>query len=190
MSSGWGYGASPLELLACQAMVAGLVYLDEFTYSTSWIAGTSSALTASGDVTRPIQINSDSDFIAQEYNLTTTGSTADFVGGLGDFLIQITRAGSGRNIMDNPQRVLNFCGNYAFTGSKFDPANGIGANQPGRLTISSLYQGNSTVQIRLVNLSPTFNPVRVDFAMKGFKCFYQTNASGQTGNRQQIFHAL
>ena len=190
MSTGYGYGSSPLELLACSAMLSGLVYLDEFTYSCSWVAGTSSALTPSGDVTQNIQINSDSDFIAQTYNLVASGNTVGTIAGLPDLMIQITRAGSGRNIMDQPQRTLNFLGNFWSGGNNADPVFSSNANHPGWLSISSLYQGNSTVSIRLQNPSTTFAPLRVDFAMKGFKCFYQTNANGQTGNRQQIFHAL
>ena len=190
MSTGYGYGSSPLELLAASAMLSGLVYLDEFTYSCSWIAGTSSALVPNGDVTQNIQINSDSDFIAQTYNLVASGTQAGTIAGLPDFLITITRAGSGRNIMDQPQRVLNFCGNYWAGGNNSDPTFSSLANTPGWLSISSLYQGNSTVSVRLQNPSSTFAPLRVDFAMKGFKAFYQTNAQGVTGNRQQIFHAL
>jgi hypothetical protein len=171
-------------------MIGGLVYLDEFTYSTTWLANTPTALGAGGDVTTTIQINSDSDFIAQEYSLVSNGATVNDVAGLPDFLITITRSGSGRNIMNNPQRVLNFLGNYWNGGNAGTnvPQSGF-ANWPGRLPISSLYQGNSTVQIRLQN--PTsLVPFRVDFSMRGFKCFYQTNSAGQTGNRQQIFHAL
>lgn len=180
-----GYGSSPLEILACQAMVAGLVYLDEFTYSATWQAGSPTALlpAPNGDKTVNIQINSDSDFIAQEYNICTDLETANLFGGFPDFLIQITRSGSGRNIMDQPQRTANFCGNYSL--SPEVPS----ANNPGRLSITSLYQGNSTIGVRLINRS-TEAPFRVDFAMKGFKVFYQTNSAGQTGNRQQIFHAL
>lgn len=186
----YGYGASPLEILACQAMVAGLIYTDEFTYSTSWISGTPTALLPGGDVTTSIQINSDSDFIAQEYNLVSSGPDVNTVQGLPDFLITLTRAGSGREIMNNPQRVLTFCGNYLGYVSGATAPLVLGANNPGRLSITSLYQGNSTVRIRLQNPSTTLTPFRVDFAMKGFKVFYQTAANGQTGNRQQIFHAL
>lgn len=188
----YGYGTSPLELLACQAMVEGLVYLDEFTYSTSWQAGTPTALGPAGDVTTTIQINSDSDFIAQEYNLFTNGATANDIGGLADFLITITRAGSGRNIMNQAQKTMNLCGNYlGFSPQGANPPNVVlGANNPGRLPITSLYQGNSTVSIRLQNQSTTFAPWRVDFAMRGFKVFYQTARNGRTGNRQDIFHAL
>lgn len=180
----WGYGSSPLELMACQAMLQGLVYLDEFTYSCFWQIGTPSALGPGGDVTQTIQINSDSDFVAQEYNLVTD-SPIDQAVALPDFFIQITRAGSGRNIMNQPQRVANFCGNYAgYHGSNQN------ANFPGKLSITSLYQGNSTVQVRLQNRSTSFTPGRVDFAAKGFKVFYQANKQGQVGNRQDIFHAL
>jgi hypothetical protein len=185
----FGYGSSPLELMACQAMLQGLVYLDEFTYSTFWQAGTSSALLPNGDNTQRIQINSDSDFIAQQYNLVSSGTSLDMVGGLSDFMITITRAGSGRDIMNNPQRVLNFCGNYWNGGNVGDGTFSSLANFPGYLPITSLYQGNSTVSIRLQNPT-TFAPARVDFAMKGFKVFYQTSRSGVTGNRQDIFHAL
>jgi len=170
--------------MACNAMLACLVYLDEFTYSCFWQAGTPSALPPGGDVTQTIQINSDSDFVAQEYNLTTDTGIDQTVA-LPDFFIQITRAGSGRNIMNMPQRVANFCGNYA--GYSATTQN---ANFPGKLSITSLYQGNSTVQVRLQNRSTTFSPARVDFAMKGFKTFYQANKQGQVGNRQDIFHAL
>lgn len=182
----FGYGSSPLEILACQAMVSGLVYLDEFTYSTFWQAGTDTALAAGGDKTTRIQINSDSDFIAQQYNLYVTGGGGDDIVGLDDYFITITRAGSGRDIMNNPQKVFNFLGNY-FRGNQSVIANGT--NTPGWKSITSLYQGNSTVSIRLQNPT-TRTPFRVEFAMVGFKVFYQTNRAGQTGNRQDIFHAL
>jgi hypothetical protein len=183
----WGYGSSPLELLACQAMVQGLVYLDEFSYSTFWEAGTSSELTAGTDKTQRIQINSDSDFIAQRYNLFANGATLDEILGLPDYLITITRAGSGRDVMNNPIKTQNFCGNF-FNGMG-SSALGNSANFPGYLPITSLYQGNSTVSIRLQNTT-SLTPARVEFVMSGFKVFYQTNRQGQVGNRQDIFHAL
>jgi hypothetical protein len=168
-------------------MIQGLVYLDEFTYSTFWQAGTSSALQVGGDNTQRIQINSDSDFIAQSYNMFVTGGQGgDDIVGLDSYLITITRAGSGRDIMNNPQSVFNLVGNY-FDGNQSVIANAV--NFPGYLPITSLYQGNSTVSIRLQN--PTSRaPFRVEFAMRGFKVFYQTSRDGRTGNRQDIFHAL
>lgn len=185
----YGFGSSPLELLARDAMVQGLVYLDEFTYSAVWQAGTNTALTQGGDKTVNIQINSDSDFIAQQYQLIAEGEEPDSIVGLANFLITITRAGSGRDIMNQAQKVQNLCGNYLGFGEGATSAP-YGANFAGYLPITSLYQGNSTVAIRLQNPSQTFAPRRVDFAMRGFKVFYQTARDGRTGNRQDIFHAL
>lgn len=173
-----GFGTSPLEILASAAMLKGLCYLDEFTYSVSWIAGTTTALGAS--VTVPIQlfINSDSDFIAQEYNLVSY-SALDTIIVSPDYLISIVRSGSGRELMNQQQHVANLCGNYRSNS----------ASAPGKNPISSLYQGNLNVTISLTNRTVTASNF-AQFSMRGFKVFYQTNAQGQTGNRQDIFHAL
>lgn len=173
-----GFGTSPLEVMASAAMLKGLCYLDEFTYSASWIAGTNTALGASATVDVQVFINSDSDFIAQEYNLTAW-TNLDTILVSPDYLISIIRSGSGRELMNQAQHVGNFAGNYR----------SASANFPGKNPISSLYQGNLNVTIRLANRTVTAAN-RVDFAMRGFKVFYQTNAQGQTGNRQDIFHAL
>jgi len=173
-----GFGTSPLEVMASAAMLKGLVYLDEFTYSAVWLAGTPTALGANATVDVQIQINSDSDFIAQEYNLVAY-TAVDTIYVSPDFLISIIRSGSGRELMNQQQHVGNLCGNYR----------SASANFPGKNPISSLYQGNLTTTIRLTNR--TGNAInRVDFAMRGFKTFYQTNALGQAGNRQDIFHSL
>jgi len=172
------YGSSPLELLASAAMLKGLAYLDEFTYSAAYLTGTPTSLLSGATVDVQLQINSDSDFVAQEYNLTAWSAVGTLTP-LPDILITIIRSGSGREIFNQFQHVANICGNYFATDR----------NYPGKMPISSLYQGNLTVTVRLQNRSAVnFN--RVDFCMRGFKVFYQTNATGQTGNRQDIFHAL
>lgn len=173
-----GFGTSPLEVMASAAMLKGLCYLDEFVYSASWITGTNTALGASATVDVQVFINSDSDFIAQEYNLVAW-TALDTILVSPDYLISIVRSGSGRELMNQQQHVGNFAGNYR----------SASANFPGKNPISSLYQGNLNVTIRLTNRTVTAAN-RVDFAMRGFKVFYQTNAQGQTGNRQDIFHAL
>jgi hypothetical protein len=173
-----GFGTSPLEVMASAAMLKGLVYLDEFTYSWSWIAGTPTALAASSTQDVQIFINSDSDFIAQEYNLTAW-TALDTILPSPDYLLTIIRSGSGRELMNQAQHVGNICGNYRSTSANF----------PGKMPCSSLYQGNLNVTARLQNRTVTAAN-RVDLAMRGFKVFYQTNALGQTGNRQDIFHAL
>lgn len=170
------FGASPLEVLAREAMIQGLVYCDEFTYSISFAQNTPLALGANADVTGSFNINSDSDFICQQYNAMA------FAGGqvvnCPNIRITITRSGSGRLIMSNPIHLCNMFGSYCMTNSIV-----------GTMPISSLYQGNMSVQIRLQNLSSTAFDF-VDLSWRGFKVFYQTNQSGATGNRQDIFHAL
>lgn len=172
-----GFGTSPLELMACDAMLQGLAFLDEFTYSATWLTATTTALGANATVDVQIQINGDSDFVAQEYNLTGWSAVNTIVAAP-DLLISIVRSGSGREIMNQEQHVANICGGYFSTRS-----------EPGRLPCSSLYQSQNTIRVRLQDRSGVaWN--RVDFAMRGFKVFYQTNAQGQTGTRQGIFHAL
>lgn len=172
------FGTSPLELMATDAMLKGLVYLDEFAYSAAFIAGTTTALAASGTTDVQIQINNDADFIALEYNLTAW-SALDTIIAAPDYLLTVIRSGSGREIFNQPQPVSNICGNYRSTSASF----------PGKAPISALYQSNLTVTVRLQNRTVTAAN-RVDFTMRGFKAFYQTNADGLTGTRQMIFHAL
>ena len=176
------FGTSPLEIMATAAMLKGLCYLDEFTYGARFDPTVTTGLPANGAQTVGININSDSDFIAIQYNLEAF-SAAGAIVNQPDLLLLLTRSGAGRNIMDQAVPIINFCGNYAFTDR----------NYPGFLPISSLYQGNGNVQVQLTNRTATnFNTgtARIDFTMRGFKVFYQTNAQGQTGNRQDIFHAL
>ncbi len=176
-----GFGTSPLELMACDAMLKGIVYLDEFIYSASWIAGTATALGSLATIQVQIQINGDSDFVAQEMNLTAIDTAQG--GGVGDcvdcpdLLLTVTRAGSGREIMNQAQHVINICGNY-FT-----------AHYPAHKPMPGLYAANNIISVTLQNRTTTaFN--RVDLALPGFKVFYITNAQGQTGDRRSVFHAL
>lgn len=177
------FGTSPLELMACDAMLKGLVYCDEFTYSAAWISGTPTALGALATVDVPIQVNSDSDFIVQEQNFAAIVLESDSPDALHtcvecpDLLVTVIRAGSGREIMNQAQHITNFFGNYWM------------AQFPGRKAITSLWQSNNTITIRLQNRT-TIAFDRVDIAFGGFKVFYQTNADGQQGNRQQVFHAF
>jgi hypothetical protein len=177
------FGTSPLELMACDAMLQGLVYIDEFTYSAAWISGTQTALGALATVDVPIQINSDSDFIVQEQNLSaivvTVASPEDLHECVTcpDLLLTIIKAGSGREVMNQAQHVTNILGNY------------WSAQFPGRKGTTAIWQSNNTVTCRLQNrTSIAFD--RVDIAFNGFKVFYQTNAAGQQGTRQSIFHAF
>ena len=79
--------------------------------------------------------------------------------------------------MNQAQPVINVFGNY------------WSAQFPGRKPVTALWQGNGTVTVRLQNRTTTVFD-RIDITFSGFKVFYQTNAQGQTGTRQGIFHAF
>lgn len=165
-----GYGTSPLELMASNAMLAGEVFLESFTYSAAWITGTGTALGASASQEVQTVINSDADFMIQEVNCTALTAVGTFLA-VPDYLILIVIAGAGRQIMNQAQMVANFCGSY-------------NSNQiPCRLPMPKLVQAANTVSTTLTNRTAVAAN-RADVMYRGFKVFY----SG--GNRQQIFHVL
>lgn len=165
-----GYGTSPLELMASDAMLRGEVFLEHFTYSASWITGTATALAANGTTEVQININGDSDFMIQEMNLTGLTAAGTFLA-VPDYLLLVTIAGAGRQIMNQAQHVANACGSY-------------NAGQvPGRLPMPKLVQAANAIACNLTNRTATAANF-AQLSLKGFKVFY----SG--GNRQQIFHVL
>jgi hypothetical protein len=170
------FGVSPLEIMACDAMLQGLVFLDEFVYSAAWIKGTSTELPALGTIDVQVQINSDSDFIFQESNLVSF--VEDDILDNPNYLLTVIRAGSGREVMNQAQHVLNITGSHQSLG-----------RVPGRKPMPGLIQANSTLTCRLQNLTSDV-PDRVDLALIGFKVFYTVAPTGGQGNRQTIFHAL
>lgn len=172
-----GFGVSPLELMACEAMLKGVAFLDEFVYSGAWILGTATELKALQTVDVQIQINSDSDFIFQECDLISFFDS-DILDNP-NYLLTIIRAGSGREVMNQAQHVLNITGSHQSLG-----------RVPGRKPTPGFIQANSSLTLRLQNLTSDV-PDRVDIALIGFKVFYITNPqTGEVGNRQAIFHAL
>lgn len=166
------FGTSPLELMACEAMLQGLVFIDEFTYSARFTSAT--ALASLNQAQIDILINGDSDFIVQEQNFLAYDATPTLVADP-NVLITVTRGGSGRQMMSQSQSLLTWGGNYS------------GAKVPGRKPAPGFFLKSQTISIKLENLTTTnFN--RIDIAFKGFKVFYITNNQGQTGDRTQIFH--
>jgi hypothetical protein len=154
-------------------MVQGQIYIETFTYSAAWIAGTATALLASATMEVDIQINGDSDFVAQEMNMTVLSSaTPPVLIPSQPLLVTITRAGSGRQIVNQAQNVFNLFGSYQ-TGFV-----------PSRVPMPFLVQASNILAVTLQNLSSTVAPGRVDIAFTGFKVFYTG------GNRQQVFHVL
>jgi hypothetical protein len=176
-----GFGTSPLELLASEAMLANLVYCDEFYYSAAWIGGTSTQMGALDTVEVQIQINADSDFIVQGYQLVAF-SDADTIVDNPNFVLTLTRAGSGRQVMNQSQHVL------ALTGS------GQNGRFPSRKGMPAIVQSNNALSCKLQNLSNTdYSGAggRIDLTLEGFKVFYTTDPrTGQQGDRVKIFHVL
>lgn len=165
-----GFGTSPLELMASDAMLRGEIFCEAFTYSAAYITATNTALAANGTTEVQTQINSDSDFVIQEINVTSTTAAGTFLA-VPDYLILIVIAGAGRQIMNQAQMVANFAGSY-------------NSNQiPGRLPMPKLVQASNTISTTLTNRTAVAAN-RADVMYKGFKIFYTG------GNRQQIFHVL
>lgn len=175
-----GFGISPLEIMATEAELQGLVWLDEFTYSADWIIGTSTALGAAATVDVQILINGDSDFIPQERNIVAFDNGHAIVPDP-NLKVTVTRGGSGRQVMNQAQHVLNYFGSYA--SNKF----------PGRQPFPTLLGNSQILTVKLQNLSTVvFDLVSISFT--GMKVFYlQTkDKDGKivTGNRQDIFHVM
>ncbi len=170
-----GFGTSPLELMACEAMLQGLCYLDEFVYSARFVVGTPTALPATGTNTVQIQINDDADFISQMNNATVIASDHDCEP-CPNMLVNIVRAGSGREVMNQPQHIQNIMGNF------------WSGNFPAYKPMPGLIQKKNTLTVQIQNLSSDA-PDLVEIAFIGFKVFYTQNQNGEVGNRKAIFHA-
>ena len=162
------YGTSPLEIMAAEAMLKGLVYLDQFTYPAVFTGAT--ALGSLGTAQVQIQINGDSDFICQEIDFTCFTNTTTINASL-NALMTITRAGSGRELMSQPVHIQNMAGNY------------WNNSVPGKLPMPGLIQMSNVLTVTLQNLRAQAEG-RVDVAFRGFKVFYTG------GDRRNIFHAL
>lgn len=168
------FGSSPIELMAMQAMLQGLVYCQAFVYSAVWFGTT--ALGANGTVNIPTQITADSDFVVQRMNLTSWSAAGTLIADP-DYTLLLTINGSGRQLMDQPQTVQNLVGNFT--------SNKVPADWP----FPYLIQANNTVTAQLVNRTGTASN-RADLSYVGFKVYYLTDQNGSPTTRQQVFHAL
>jgi hypothetical protein len=166
-----GYGTSPLELIAADAMLREEIYCEWFTYSASFVAGTPQALAAGGQATQQTNIDGDSDFIVQMLNASVFDDDDEFVVSP-NMSILIIAAGSGRQIMDAPVPFTNVLG--SFGESRF----------PHQMCFPRLFGSKGTVTTQLLNREG-FAPNRVDVNYIGFKVFYTKDKT-----RQQIFHVL
>ncbi len=171
-----GFGVSPLEIMASDAYLRGLCWCDEFMYSAIF-SGTT-ALAASVNMSVQILINGDSDFIVQERDLVAF-SADHAIAPDPNIEVTLVRGGSGREVMNQPQHVLNTFGSFASN------------KQPGRMPFSAFLGRAQILTVKLNNLS-TVAFERIDVTFKGFKVFYlqSTDKNGNivTGNSQNIFH--
>lgn len=165
---GMGFGSSPLELMATNAMLLGQIYCEMFTYSAVWLTGTGSALGANGTTDVQIQINSDSDFVVQEMEFLSWSAAGTIIA-LPDYLLSLTVAGSGRQLQNQAQAVRLLAGSYATS------------DNPCKLPFPRILQMNNTLTCTLVNRTGTAAN-RAELALRGFKVFYTG------GSRQNIFH--
>lgn len=178
------YGSSPLELMARDAMLAGYIFCDNFTYSAEWLTGTATALGANATVPVSIQIDSDADFLIQSVNLVAyaTGTPPTLIADP-NYRVLLTSAGSGRQLMNQAQHVGTYCGNYQSN------------HVPGALNFPKFLAANSRLQCTITNLTSTAAD-SVELGLRGFKIYYiddiqrARQENRQLATRQTIFHAL
>ena len=152
------YGGSPIEFLACEAMLRGKAILQFFTYSAAFLTGTNSALAASGTTEVGIQLNNDADFVCQRLAVTSTTAAGTFLA-VPDYTILLVAQGSGKQLMNQAQMIANMAG--SFNSNQF--------NQ--NLPFPLLLQKASTLSVQLVNRTATAAN-RADVALIGFKIYY------------------
>lgn len=168
------FGTSPIEIMACNAMLQGLVYCYGFHYSALFFGATALGASATANVTT--QITSDSDFVIQRINLVSF-TAVDTPEVNPDYTLLLTIAGNAVNLMDQPQHVNNICGNFEDN------------RVPNDLTFPILIPANNNLAAQLVNRSAVAaNYVQITYA--GFKVKYLGHQDGTPTTRQEVFHVL
>jgi hypothetical protein len=94
-----GFGESPIEILAREAMLRGECWCDGYEYPARFLTGTPTALGSGLTAEVPININSGQDFIVQEVNLTAFDNAAPPVLVVApNLLLTLVKGGSERNL--------------------------------------------------------------------------------------------
>ena len=94
-----GFGTSPIELMASDAMLKGEIFCESFDYAFLFEGNT--ALGAAATVQAQINIDASSDFVYQEQNFIGETVVDTFVA-LPDILVTLVVDGSGRVLkLDN-----------------------------------------------------------------------------------------
>jgi hypothetical protein len=165
-----GFGTSPLELLAADAMLRGEIWCENFSYSATWETGTTTALAANSTTITTIATDSGPDFIVQEINFVAW-SAANTIIASPDYTLLLVIDGSGKQIMNQAQPITALAGGYA---------SGV---VPARLPFPRLIQSNSKVTFTLTNRTAVANN-RADIVLRGFKVYYVS------GTRTGVFHVV
>ena len=168
------FGTSPLEIMACQAMLNGQIYAYGFNYSALWFG--TNALGANGTVNVTTQITADSDFVIQRLNFVSF-SAVGTVTANPDFTLLLTIAGNAINLMDQAQNVENICGNF------------LDNRVPNDLPFPILIPANNSLTAQLVNRTAVAQNFS-QLTYSGFKVKYLQNADGTPTTRTQVFHVL
>lgn len=168
------YGTSPIELMACQAMLQRQIYCYGFTYSALWFGST--ALGNAGTQVVPTQITADSDFVIQRMNFVSF-TAAGTIQADPDFTLNLTIAGSAVNLFDQAQPIMNIAGNFE------------GTRVPNDLPFPILITANNTLNSTLVNRTATAQNLS-QLSFTGFKVKYLTNPDGSPTTRTQVFAIL
>lgn len=170
------FGTSPVELLATDAMLRGMIFCNAYTYNADFLAGTNQAIGAnSTGVNQIVQITSEADFVVQQLNTTAWSAVGTL---LQDPDITLTIAiSSGRPWFNAPLSLRGVSGTFA------------AAEVPLNLPFPRLIPLNSTLTVTITNR--TGNAINfVQVALIGFNVYYQNNPNGMPVTRQQVFHAL
>lgn len=168
------YGTSPVEIMACSAMLNRQVYCYGFTYSALWFGAT--ALGASGTQVIPTQITADSDFVIQRMNLVSFTAVGTIQANP-DFTLLLTIAGSAVNLMDQAQSVQCVTGDFLAT------------NVPNDLPFPIIIPANNTLNATLINRTAVAQNF-TQLSYTGFKVKYLTNPDGTPTTRTQVFNLL
>lgn len=166
------FGSSPVELLAADAMLRGLIFCNSYVYNADFLTGTSQAIPASAtSVTQVVQITSEADFVVQQLSAICWGSAAGTLLQDPDYTLNIAIS-SGRPWFNAPLSVRNIAGMYAV------------GEIPVPMTFPRLIPLNSTLTVTVTNRTATAANF-FQLALIGFNVYYQPG-----GNRQTVFHAL
>lgn len=164
-----GFGASPIELLARDAMLAGLVFCDYVALPAAWLEDTPTELKANSSLPIAIQVGSSGDFVLQEFQLVAIQDGEEIQSP--NLLCSMIEDGSNRQLFGQPTHVDNIFGSFSEN------------KVPGLVRYPKLLQANSSLSVTLTDLSGS-DWDRIYMALVGFRVYYQG------GTREQVFHLL